>query len=230
MRKLLNKIIERIKGEEYALSSSITARQLIFIACRRLTMLLRGSLTLCNKEGVFFRGPKVKLYYKSKIKLGKGVTIERGSFLDALSEEGITIGENSSIGKNTAIECTGSIKNLGKGIRVGKRVGLGANNFFGCAGGITIGNDTIIGNFVSFHSENHVFSSVEKCIKDQGVSHEGIIVGNDCWIGAKATILDGVSIEDGCVIAAGALLKRGNYKKYGIYGGVPAKLLKYRGK
>lgn len=228
MRKLLNRVIGRIKGEEYAISSSIPMPHLIFITGRRIIMLLRGCLTLCKKEGSFFRGPNVKLYCKSKIRLGKGVTIARGCFIDALSEDGIIIGDNSSIGKSTAIECTGSLKSLGKGISVGKRAGLGANNFFGCAGGITIGDNTIIGNFVSFHSENHIFSSREKHIKDQGVSHEGIVVGNDCWIGAKVTILDGVNIEDGCVIAAGALLKRGNYKRYGIYGGVPAKLLKYR--
>lgn len=217
-----------IKGKRYTLSHDIPFMYLTKIVFRRMIMLIRGKLTFCSKAGYFFRGVNVKLYCKSKIKLGKGVTIERGCFLDALSSEGIVIGDNSSIGKNTAIECTGSLKNLGKGIVVGSGAGLGASNFFGCAGGITIGDNTIIGNFVSFHSENHVFSSRKEFIKDQGVTHEGIHIGNDCWIGAKVTVLDGVTVEQGCIIAAGALLKRGTYKAYGIYGGVPAKLLKYR--
>jgi acetyltransferase-like isoleucine patch superfamily enzyme len=50
----------------------------------------------------------------------------------------------------------------------------------------------------------------------------------NCWIGAKVTILDGAIIEDGCIVAAGSLITTGRYNANGIYGGVPAKLLKYR--
>ncbi|MGN6399951.1 MAG: DapH/DapD/GlmU-related protein, partial [Flavisolibacter sp.] len=81
---------------------------------------------------------------------------------------------------------------------------------------------------VSFHSENHVYVNLQKPIRLQGVSHQGIKIGRNCWIGAKATILDGVTIEDGCIIAAGSLVKSGLYRENGIYGGVPAKLIKYR--
>ena len=78
------------------------------------------------------------------------------------------------------------------------------------------------------HSENHNFSDSEILIKDQGVNRKGIIIGNNCWIGSKATILDGVVIEDGVIIAAGAVVKEGVYNSNGIYGGVPAKFLKMR--
>ncbi|WP_396266548.1 acyltransferase [Gordonia sp. p3-SID1431] len=54
-------------------------------------------------------------------------------------------------------------------------------------------------------------------------------MGRDCWIGAKATILDGVDMEDGCVVAAGAVLTRGRYEAYGIYGGIPARRIGTRG-
>lgn len=59
------------------------------------------------------------------------------------------------IGKYTCIECSGTLKNLGKGLIIGNNVGLGTHGFFGCAGGIEIGDDTIFGNYVSLHSENH---------------------------------------------------------------------------
>ncbi|MFL1010597.1 acyltransferase [Flavisericum labens] len=228
MRKIINSLLSKIKGENYNLSNQIPVKYLISILIRRFFMLIRGRLTFCKKDGYFFRGSNVKLLCKSKIKLGKGVTIASGCFLDALSREGILIGNNSSMGKYTSIECTGSFKNIGKGITVGNDVGLGANGFFGCAGGIAIGDNTIMGNFVSFHSENHIYSSRLKPIKEQGTERQGIVIGSDCWIGAKATILDGVIVEDGCVIAAGALLTSGTYKAYGIYGGVPAKLIKFR--
>ncbi len=228
MRKTINKLISKIKGEKYIISDDIPLKYLISIIYRRLVMLIRGCLTICEKEGYFFRGSKVKMYCKSKIKIGKGVSIGRGCYLDALSSDGIRIGKNSSMGKYTVIECSGSIKDIGKGIFTGENVSLGANGFFGCAGGIKIGDNTIMGNFISFHSENHIFSSRKTPIRTQGVNREGIIIGKDCWIGAKATILDGVVVENGCIIAAGALLTKGKYEAYGIYGGTPAKLLKFR--
>ena len=228
MRKTINKFISKLKKEDFEISEDIPLRYLISIILGRLILLIRGLLTFCNKDKYFFRGANVKMYCKSKIFIGKGVTIARGCYLDALSVEGIKIGRNSSLGKNTYIECSGSLKNIGKGIMVGNYVGLGANNFFGCAGGVIIGDNTIMGNFVSFHSENHEYSKKNIPIRLQGITREGISIGEDCWIGSKATILDGVFVEDGCIIAAGSLLLRGKYKKDGIYGGVPAKLIKNR--
>lgn len=54
-----------------------------------------------------------------------------------------------------------------------------------------------------------------------------VIVGDDVWIGYGVTILSGVTIGQGAVIAAGAVVTS-SLKPYGIYGGVPAKLIKYR--
>ena len=48
------------------------------------------------------------------------------------------------------------------------------------------------------------------------------------WIDAKATILDGVKIGNGCVIAAGAVVVNGIYPDNSIIGGIPAKVLKMR--
>lgn len=55
----------------------------------------------------------------------------------------------------------------------------------------------------------------------------GIIVGNDVWIGARVTILGGVNIGDGAVIAAGAVVTK-NVKPYSIVGGVPARIIRMR--
>ena len=140
----------------------------------------------------------------------------------------INIGNNVSVQKRCVIECTGSLSKVGKGLVLGNNVGIGANSFLGCAGGISIGDDTITGNFVSFHSENHNHIDISKPIRLQGVSRLGITIGKNCWIGAKVTILDGSNIADGCVIAAGAVVTGGNYKANSIYAGVPAKYLSSR--
>jgi phosphonate metabolism protein (transferase hexapeptide repeat family) len=54
-----------------------------------------------------------------------------------------------------------------------------------------------------------------------------VIVGNDCWIGHAAIILPGVSVGDGAVIAAGAVVSR-NVAPYTVVGGVPARLIRKR--
>lgn len=56
---------------------------------------------------------------------------------------------------------------------------------------------------------------------------ENIIIGNDVWIGARAIILDGVTIETGAIIAANSVVTK-NVPAYAIVGGVPAKIIKYR--
>ena len=105
---------------------------------------------------------------------------------------------------------------------------MNSNCFLGCAGGIIIGQDTIIGELVTMHSENHNFSDITKPIKYQGINRQGIKIGRGCWIGAKVTILDGAKIGNGCIMAAGSVVIAGKYDDNGIYGGVPAKFLKSR--
>lgn len=228
MRKLLNRILSSLKGQAYIIDPNIPLSYLLAVFTRRVTMVLVGLFLLCEKKGVVFVAPNVKIRCRSKLKLGRGITIERGCYIDALSYNGIRLGDNVSLGKYTTIECTGSLLSLGNGLCVGNNVGLGSHGFWGCAGGVEVGNDTIFGNYVSVHSENHNFSDIEKLIRLQGVSHKGIKIGSNCWIGAKVTILDGAQIGNGCIIAAGSVLTNGIYADNAIYGGVPARLLKMR--
>lgn len=194
----------------------------------RTIMILRGKTIGLKNEGLLFVGHKVRIKCKTKISLGKCVTLADHCYIDALSKNGIQLGNNVSVGKFTRIEATGNMQHLGEGMRVGNNVGLGTDCFYGCAGGIQIGDDTIIGNLVTFHAENHIATDKGTPIRAQGVVRKGIIIKNKCWIGAKATILDGVILEQGCIVAAGAVLKEGKYEAFGIYGGVPAKLIRYR--
>lgn len=54
-----------------------------------------------------------------------------------------------------------------------------------------------------------------------------VVIGNDVWIGARATLLEGINIGDGAVVAAGAVVTK-NIPPYAIVGGVPAKIIRYR--
>lgn len=226
---ILNKLVcyfaSKVKGEEFRLDSSVADSYLIRLVISKSIMYLRGFIRLRKQVLI---GRNTQILVSSKLKVGRSVSIDDDCVVNALSRDGIIFGDSVSIQKRTIIECTGSLRFLGKGLVVGRNVGIGSNSFLGCAGGIEIGDDTIIGNYVSFHSENHNYADPSRPIRVQGVSHQGIKVGRGCWIGAKATILDGATIEDGCIIAAGALVTQGYYEANSVFGGIPAKLIKRR--
>lgn len=228
MKTIISKILSIIKSEKWELDQRIPNSYLISFFFTKGIMLTRGFLSVFSFKHFLLLGANSKLYCKSLMKFNGTINIDKNCIINALSSDGIVFGKNVSIGKFTTIECSGSLKNIGKGLIVGNNVGLGTHGFFGCAGGITIGDDTIFGNYVSLHSENHVISDLEKPIRLQGVTRQGIIIGNNCWIGAKATILDGANIGDGCIIAAGAVVTKGYYENNSIIGGVPAKIIKKR--
>lgn len=77
-----------------------------------------------------------------------------------------------------------------------------------------------------FHSIDNVFK--KKYINSNNFeSIKEINIGNDVWIGLNVTLLDGVNIGDGSIIAAGAVVTK-DVLPYSIVGGVPAKLIKMR--
>jgi len=169
----------------------------------------------------------VELRNRKMISFSKGVTIGKNSVIDGLSREGVKIGDCVSIGQFCIIEATGVISDIGKGLCIGANSGLGAFSFIGAAGGVDIGGNVIMGQKVSFHSENHVHDKTGMPIRTQGVTRKGIVVDDDCWIGAGVIFLDGAHVGTGCIIAAGAVV-RGNIPPYSIAGGVPAKVIRSR--
>jgi acetyltransferase-like isoleucine patch superfamily enzyme len=72
-----------------------------------------------------------------------------------------------------------------------------------------------------------VADKLDEPIRLQGVTRKGIRIGNNCWIGSKVTILDGVTIGDGCILAAGTVVTK-SFPANSIIGGVPAKIIKSR--
>lgn len=226
--RLANRLARRVKAPDYAIDERISPGYLTRLITARGLMTVRGRLRFPLRRNVPSVGPAARVRAAKLLTLGRGVTLGDGSFIDAMSTDGVRLGDSVSLGRGSRIECTGSLQSLGKGMVVGDNVGLGTDCFYGCAGGIRIGADTIIGNLVSMHAENHRSSDPDKPIRLQGVTHVGISIGRGCWIGAKATILDGASIGDGSIVAAGAVVTAGDYPEKSVLGGIPARVIKRR--
>ena len=75
---------------------------------------------------------------------------------------------------------------------------------------------------------NHSFDDPDKPISHQGERSQGIEIGQDVWIGCGARVLDGVSLGDGCVIGAGAVVTR-SIETNCVAVGVPARVIGVRG-
>lgn len=156
----------------------------------------------------------------SSVRISNLVDIE-----DSVRGTRIVIGENSVIDSFVKIKPTGGMGDL----IVGSGCFINAGCVLYTGNGIYIGNDVAIAANCTFAPTNHEYKNKNIPIKKQGFkpSKGGIVIGDDVWIGANCVILDGVSIGDGCVIAAGSIV-RGILENYGIYGGNPITKLSNR--
>ncbi|OCA84628.1 hypothetical protein A8L44_09505 [Bacillus sp. FJAT-27986] len=126
-------------------------------------------------------------------------------------------------GKNLNIQRHASFS---KKVILGDNSGIGT----GCVieGPTIIGENVMMGPDVLIYTVNHETSNISIPMIKQGMTDpEKVSIGNDVWIGARAIILPGVSIGDGAVIAAGAVVTK-DIAPYSVVGGVPAKLIKMR--
>lgn len=109
----------------------------------------------------------------------------------------------------------------------GKNITVGKNVFFnsGCKlqdqGGITIGDGTLLGHNVVLATLNHSFDPAHR----HDICPLPIQIGKNVWISANATVLPGVTIGDGAIIAAGAVVTK-DVPENSLVGGIPAKIIK----
>lgn len=227
---IVNKLIRFLGRENYSIDKNLTKYNIAIIFLSKGICIIRGyilKLTLKRSNGLIFIGRRCKISFRNKISLGKSVIIGDNVEINALSLLGVVIGNNVSILKNTIIECTGVLQNLGEGLTIGNNVGIAQNCFIQVRGKVIIGNNVIFGPNVSIFSENHVFDNPDLPVSMQGVSRKGVTIEDGVWLGTRVVILDGVTIGKNSIVAAGSIVTK-NVPPYTIVGGVPAQLIKNR--
>ena len=110
---------------------------------------------------------------------------------------------------------------FGKNITVGKNVFINACFHFQDQGGITLGDNCLVGHNVVFATLNHGFAPEER----QSMLPAPIVVGRNVWIGSNSTILQGVTIGDNSIIAAGSVVTK-DVPANAIVAGVPARFIR----
>lgn len=152
---------------------------------------------------------------------GAGLRVEGGFRLRHGPHKGISIGSNVYIGFGTVIDCPES-----GSVTIGNDVTLTHGVFISSVKNVSIGDDTLIGEYVSIRDADHQ-TSASALIRMQPMVAGGCEVGSDVWIGRGCAILSGASLQRGCVIGANSVVK-GEIAEYTIVVGSPARAVKVR--
>ena len=114
-------------------------------------------------------------------------------------------------------------------ITIGRDCNFGAFNHITASNKIIIGDNCLTGKWVTISDNDHGTTNLEDLKKrpqDRDIVSKGpVIIGENVWIGDKATILGGVTIGNGAVIAANSVVTK-DVPPYSVVGGIPAKVIK----
>jgi acetyltransferase-like isoleucine patch superfamily enzyme len=189
-----------------------------------LRKLFYSSLFKGVGKGVHF-GRNITLRHPHKISLGDSTFIDDNVVLDAKGErnEGIRIGKNGYIGRNTILSCKeGSIF-------LDDYCNLSANCLLLSETEIKMGKYCFLaGQCYLVAGGNHTYEDVSIPIMFQpSITKGGIKIDEDVWLGGGVIVLDGVTIGKGSVVGAGSVVTE-SLREYSIAVGIPAKKIKDR--
>jgi len=166
----------------------------------------------CREFGAIVRG---------NVKLGKSVYIARGAEVIANKNEAVWIGDHTYILKGALIYPYGGT------IKIGSRVGINPYAIIYGHGGVEIGDDVMIAAHTIIIPANHNIDRIDVPMNSQGLTCKGIRIEEDAWLGARVTVLDGVTIGKGSVVGAGSVVND-SIPPYSIAVGVPARVIESR--
>ena len=109
-------------------------------------------------------------------------------------------------------------------LTIGRGTSINIDCVFDCLGRVTLGRNVMVGMGVMVVTSDH---PVDESGRPQGepVARD-VVIGDGAWLGARATILPGVTVGEGAIISAGAVITR-DCRPFAVYAGVPARLIKH---
>jgi len=171
-------------------------------------------------------GAGVTIVNPQWVYLGNNVQIYDGATLIARGEKGITIGDYTRIKEKALLDSerpeTGYIK-IANNVYVGTGTAM-----FGQIG-LEIGEYSLLAQNITITPYSHISDNPNDLIVKQGGHCEKVVIGRDCYIGMNTAIMYSGSIGDGSVVGAGAVVNK-PIPPYSIAVGVPARVIKKRGK
>jgi acetyltransferase-like isoleucine patch superfamily enzyme len=179
---------------------------------------------IMHLEGIVAIEDDVRIRFADQIHLAKGVYVDKGAYLHACPG-GIKIGEDTFVMHHAELHVYNFRDLPQSGIVIGRGCLIGEFCVVRGVGGVTIGDRVYLSPMVHIHPNNHVFVDPDVCFIDQGITARGVTIEDQCWIGAMAIVLDGVTIGRCSVVAAGAVVTK-DVPPYSLVAGVPARVIR----
>ncbi|BAU65939.1 hypothetical protein STA3757_33380 [Stanieria sp. NIES-3757] len=189
--------------------------------------------------------PDVRLKNAQNIEIGFGVVLHQGVEIDLNSGNELKICDRVNLARDVCINCSGTMSkinlanlvSLARGVHlsvfdsgqiiIDEGTYIGPYSCLSAYGKLKIGKNCLIASHSSIYAHNHNFTEHDKLIAEQGFNFKGVTIEDDCWLGSGVRVLDGVTIGQGSVIGAGAVVTK-NIPPYSIAVGVPATVVSTR--
>lgn len=150
-------------------------------------------------------GRGITLRQPGKIDIGDNVIVDDYCVLDAKGEsnEGITLGNDVFLGRNTILYCKNG------NINFGDKVNLGVNCVVYAKESVSIGEDTMIAAFCHImNGGQYDYTSALPFSEQSSYSLAPTVIGKGCWLGSRVVVQDGVEVGSGTVIGSGSIVTR----------------------
>ncbi len=180
----------------------------------------------CGK-GVLF-GSNVVIRHPKRIQIGRSVIISDGCILDGrntIESTSITLDDDVMLSNSVMLSCKDGSITLGESTGVNAQTIIQSTNQ--CP--VVIGKDVVIGQgCLIIGGGNYNIDELHIPIRKQGIRKDGgVKVEDNVWLGAKVTVLGGVGIGHGSVIAAAAVMTK-SVEPYSICKGIPGSVVSVR--
>lgn len=203
----------------YALFGGLGGAAGLFLRMKLYPSLFKS----CGRKVVF--GKNVTVRHPHKIVLGDGVVLDDNCVVDAKGADnaGIVLRDRVYVGRNTIIYCKNG------DIEIGENVSFSANCILFSSNKLVMKKNSVVAAFAYLLSGGEYdLADVTPFALQKGTCTKGSLeIGEDCWLGAGAKVLDGASLGDRCVIGAGAVVNK-PVPANSIAVGVPARVVKAR--
>jgi len=185
------------------------------------SIVYRALFCKCGARPAIGRG--VMLRVPKQISLGDGVLVDDYAALDVRGENSaIDLGNRVSIGRFTTVAAKGGTITLKSGVNIGSYCRIATNSR------VEIGESTLIGAYCYIGPGNHTESGDGRplIVSDMEI-RGGVEIGENAWLGAGVTVLDGVRIGKRAIIGAHSLVRE-DVPDDCVAVGTPAKIVKNR--
>lgn len=210
----------------YGIYTNLTFCKYYFVILYFCILMINRIIFFCKN----FKRSAYTLYIKRKFQsCGSQVWFE--GFVLLIGVEFISVGSKSNIQKGTYLTAwkKGLKENFTPIVKIGYDCHIGAYNHITCINKIIIGDGVVTGKWVTITDNGHgesTFESLSMPVSKREIVSKGpVIIGNDVWIGDKSTILPGVSIGRGSIIAANSVVTK-DIPAFCVVAGNPAVIIK----